>query len=126
VLGGIAVLTLTLFRIAWWWFADQKPLPAPGLPRWQERAAKAVHILFYVVVLGMTASGIGMMLLSGAGPAVFGAPDSLPDFWSYPPRAPHGIGGRLLAALVVIHAAAALYHQFGRRDRILWRMGLGR
>jgi cytochrome b561 len=31
-----------------------------------------------------------------------------------------------MMALVAIHVAAALYHQFVLRDRLLARMGLGR
>jgi cytochrome b561 len=75
-----------------------------------------VHIFFYVVILGMIVSGIGMVPLSGAGPVIFGGEGSLPDFWKYPPRIPHGIGARLLLALLVLHTGAALYHQFVRRD----------
>jgi cytochrome b561 len=82
-----------------------------------------VHVLFYVVVLGMIASGIGMMLLSGAAPLIFGGESALlPDFWKYPQRIPHGIGARLLLALLALHAGAALYHHFIRRDGLLRRM----
>ncbi len=125
--AGIAILALTLARIAWWYFADDKPLPVGGLPPLQGRLAKAVHVIFYVVILGMAASGIGMLVLSGAGAILFGgAPGPLPDFWNYLPRVPHGIGGRLLVALLVLHVGAALYHHFVRRDRLLARMGIGR
>ena len=124
---GIAVLVLTALRIVWWWRFDRKPDPAAGSSHWQERAAQAVHILFYVILLGMIASGIGMMVLSGAGPTIFGGQDvALPDFSKYSPRAPHGIGARLLIALVVLHVGAALFHQFGRRDGLLRRMWFGK
>jgi cytochrome b561 len=120
---AIAVLALTMLRIVWWWRFDRKPSPVAGSPRWQERAARAVHVLFYVVILGMVASGVGMLALSGAAPMIFGAESGpLPDFWKYPPRIPHGIGARLLLALLVLHAGAALYHHFVRRDGLLRRM----
>jgi len=97
-----------------------------GSPHWQQRTAQVVHILLYVVILAMVASGIGMMALSGAAPIIFGGEAArLPDFWAYPPRLPHGIGARLLLALVVFHAGAALYHQFIRRDHLLRRMWFG-
>jgi cytochrome b561 len=109
---AIVVLLLTALRIAWWRF-DRKPLPVQGSPRWQERIARWIHLAFYVVILGMVASGIGMMVLSGAAPAVFGAPGAiLPNFTQYPPRVPHGIGGFLIVGLLILHAGAALYHQF--------------
>jgi cytochrome b561 len=124
---GVTILLLTLGRIAWWWFADRKPLPVAGPPPLLKRTASTVHALSYIVILGLAASGIGMMVLSGAGPIVFGgAPGSLPDFWNYPPRVPHGIGVRLLIALLILHVGGALYHHFIRRDRLLARMGLGR
>ena len=124
---GLAILILTLARIAWWWLADRKPAPIAGQPPLLHRAASAVHILFYVVILGMAASGIGMMVLSGAGQIVFGGPPGpLPDFWHYPPRIPHGIGARVLIALLVLHIGGAFYHQFVRKDRIFARIGLSR
>lgn len=124
---AVAVLALTALRIVWWWRFDRKPNPVAGSPHWQERIARAVHVLFVVVILGMIASGVGMMVLSGAGPILFaGEGGMLPDFWKYPPRVPHGIGPRLLVALLVLHAGAALYHHFVRRDGLLWRMWFSR
>ena len=120
---AVGVLALTMLRIAWWWGFDRKPAPVAGSPRWQERTAQVVHVLFYVVILGMIASGIGMIALSGAAPLIFGGESAqLPDFWKYPPRLPHAIGARLLVALLVLHVGAALYHHFVRRDGLLWRM----
>lgn len=124
---GVAILVLTLARIGWWWLADRKPSPVGGQSPMLQRVASMVHALFYIVIVGLAASGIGMMVLSGAGPIVFGgASGSLPDFWNYPPRVPHAIGVRLLIALLVLHVGGALYHHFIRRDRLLARMGLGR
>jgi cytochrome b561 len=120
---AVAVVALTFLRIVWWWRFDRKPDPIAGSPRWQERAARVVHILFYVVILGMAASGLGLLALSGSAPMIFGSEGALlPDFWKYPPRVPHGIGARLLIALILLHAAAALYHHFVRRDGLLRRM----
>ena len=120
---AIVVLALTLLRIVWWFGFDRKPDPVAGASRWQERIAWVVHVLFYVVILGMIASGIGMIALSGAAPLIFGGKSvPLPDFWKYSPRLPHAIGARLLIALLMLHAGAALYHHFVRRDGLLWRM----
>jgi cytochrome b561 len=120
---AIGVLALMILRIGWWLGVDRKPKPVTGSPLWQERTAQVVHVLFYVVILGMIASGIGMMVLSGAAPLIFGVESaSLPDFWKYPPRLPHAIGARLLLALLALHASAAFYHHFVRRDGLLWRM----
>ena len=123
---AIAAVLLTLARILWWSFADRKPDPIGNVPNWQHKSARAVHLLFYVVILGMGASGIGMFVLSGAGPVIFVAGEGqMPNFWDYKPRLPHGIGARILIALFVLHAGAALYHQFIRRDGVLRRMWYG-
>ena len=119
---AVAVLALTILRIVWWWGFDRKPKPVAGAPHRQERSARAVHVLFYIVI----ASGIGMIALSGAGPVIFGGEGALPDFWKHPPRVPHGIGARLLPALLVLHVGAALYHHFVRRDGLLRRMWFSR
>lgn len=125
VLIATTILLLTLARISWWLFADKKPAVVP-MPKWQDRMSRAVHFLFYVVILGMAASGIGMMILSGAGSIIFGgSAQMLPDFWDYLPRRPHGIGARLIIALFVLHAGAALYHHFFKRDGLLRRMWFG-
>jgi cytochrome b561 len=124
---GVSVVVLTLARIGWWWFADRKPAPVAGMSVLMTRASTAAHLLFYVLILGMAASGIGMMILSGAGEILFGgAKGPLPDFWNVPPRIPHGIGARVLVALLLLHVGAALYHHFIRGDRLLARMGIGR
>ncbi|WP_390911299.1 cytochrome b/b6 domain-containing protein [Pseudosulfitobacter sp. SM2401] len=123
---GVAILLLTLLRLFWWWGVDQKPRPVDGDPVWQTFTAKAIHVLFYVVILGMAASGIGMLALSGAGGVLFGAgTEPLPDFTEFLPRMPHGLGARLMLALFALHAGAALYHHFIKRDGLIWRMWLG-
>ncbi len=123
---GITVLVLTVLRILWWLFADKKP-ESIAMPVWQDRASRAVHILFYIVIFGMIASGTGMMMLSGAGSIIFGeSAASLPDFWDFKPRLPHGIGARAMLIFFVFHAGAALYHHFVKRDGLLGRMWFGR
>ncbi len=124
---GMLILVLMIARILWWWFADKKPAPVAGDPRWQSASAKTVHLLFYVVVLGMVASGIGMMLASGAGAILSGsASGPLPDFSQFLPRMPHRLGARLMVALLILHVGAALYHHFIKRDGMLWRMWYGK
>lgn len=121
---GAAVLALTLLRLVRTLRelrAGTRPGPVEDVPRWQHLAARATHVLLYVVPLGAAASGIGLVALSGAGPLIFGG-GTLPDFWAFAPRIPHGIGARLLVLLVAIHTAAALYHHFVRRDGLLRRM----
>ncbi|GJL94781.1 MAG: hypothetical protein DHS20C05_11860 [Hyphococcus sp.] len=93
------------------------------MPTWQDRGARAVHFIFYVVILDMVASGIGMLALSSAAPIIFGgATNTLRNFMDYKPHIPHGLGARIMVALFVFHAGASLYHQFIVRDGLLGRM----
>ncbi|WKD48474.1 cytochrome b [Microbulbifer spongiae] len=122
---GVVILLLTLVRIGWWCFMDYKPASVP-MPSWQDHASRAVHILFYVVILGTVASGIGMVILSGAGPIIFGGDlATLTDLFDYPPRRPHGIGARVIIVLLILHVGAALYHHLLKRDQLLRRMWFG-
>lgn len=121
---GSLVLLLTLVRIGWWVWGDKRPQPVPNQPRMQELAARIVHGLLYAGIIVLGASGIATLALSGAIPALLsGAP--LPDFSGLLPRLTHGIVGKAMIALLVLHVGAALYHQFIRRDRLLGRMGIG-
>ncbi len=122
---GTLVLILTLLRIVWWVWGDKRPQPIPNQPRLQELAARIVHGLLYAGIIVLGLSGIATLALSGAIPALLsGAP--LPDFVGLLPRITHGLVGKAMIALLVLHVGAALYHQFIRRDHILGRMGIGR
>jgi len=121
---GLLVLLLTLLRIVWWVWGDKRPGPVPNQPAMQRLAARIVHGLLYAGIIVLGASGIATLALSGAVPALLsGAP--LPDFSGLLPRLTHGIVGKAMIALLVLHVGAALYHQFIRRDHLLGRMGIG-
>lgn len=122
---GVFILALTVLRLAWW-MVDRKPRLA-GIAPWQAATARVVHALLYATIVAMGASGIGMIVLSGAGPILFGgAPRALPTFSAYAPHVPHALGAFVLLGLLAVHVGAALYHQVVRRDRLLARMGIGR
>lgn len=125
VAAGISVGILTLIRVGWWLLIERKPAGPEGPSAVQATAARLMHWAFYVVIVGMAASGMAMTSASGAGPIVFGGSDDLlPNFEEFFGRVQHGIGARLLLGLVALHVGAALYHQYILRDRILARMGI--
>lgn len=103
----------------------RRGLPAPP-PVAFERLARAGHVALNAVVLLLAASGAGLMLQSGAIDAVFGGGTLPADFKVFALRKVHGLLSKLAMALIALHVAAALYHQFVLRDRLLPRMGLGR
>lgn len=118
------VLLLTVARLIWWWRVDRKPAPMPGLPSWQRAIAAWTHRALYLLLFLLLASGIATSALSGLPAALVGAAP-LPALSDLPPRIGHGIGARALAALVVLHMAAALYHHWVLKDRTLRRMWFG-
>ena len=123
---GIAVSVLLVLRIVWWLFFDRKPDAIAGQSGWREISARVVHYAFYALLLLMTASGVGMFILSGAGPILFGGEgEALPAFDKLGPRTPHGIGARLLVLLVTLHVSAAIFHQYVRKDGLMSRMWFG-
>ncbi len=121
---GAAVLVLTLLRIVWWWVADKHPPLPADQPRLQKFVAHAVHFAIYLVILLLASSGIATLVLSGAMPAIL-AGTTLPDFETLLPRLVHGAASRVMLGLLALHIAAALWHQFVRRDHLLARMGVG-
>lgn len=125
-----AVLGLAVLALAVWRIANRLKNPAPPLPPgpvWMEKAAKAGHGLLYLGTLLIPLSGAPALLSRGMG-LDFGVFRIAAPF----ARQDRSIIGPLTEAhellfwgVMVIaagHAAAALWHQFSLRDRLLERM----
>lgn len=125
---GVTILLLSLVRLGW-----RLSHPAPPLPdhyaAWERLLARATHVGFYVVMIGMPLTGWIM---------VSDSPRPLPDVWGVLPwpKAP-GVGEAASGAsntlhvnvilpffwvLLFLHVSGALKHQFLDRDETLWRM----
>ena len=126
---GLTALALVLLRILW--HRISPPPPPLGPPAaWETRAAKAGHAALYVMMLAMPLTG--WIASSATGIDVMFA-----DRWVLPPIAPvsetidrvgfavHGIVGKALLALVLVHMAAAVKRGI-EGDGTLRRMILGR
>ena len=123
---GVSVGLLTLFRIVWWLFLDRRPEDgATGSPI-EHLAARTVHYALYALILVMVGSGMATLITTGGNLVLFGGGDALPSFTEAPPYDVHALLWRLLLLLALGHVAAALWHQWGRRDHLLARMGIGR
>ncbi|WP_224816957.1 cytochrome b [Hasllibacter sp. MH4015] len=122
---AILVLLLTVARLVWWWRFDRKPAPLGTAPRWQEVVALWVHRALYLLIFVLLASGIAMSVMSGLPDALFGSAQ-MPELADLAPRAGHGVAARLIAAAVLLHAGAALYHHVIVKDATLRRMWFSR
>jgi cytochrome b561 len=128
--AGMTVLALSLLRLLW--RATHRPpeLPAriaDAMPRWQHIAHHGTHHLLYALFFIVPL--VGWAYSSAAGfPIVWFGVLQLPDFVSVNRELAeaikpwHQITAYALAALVVLHVAAALKHQWIDRDRLLSRM----
>ena len=122
VAGGL-ILMLTLARLVVR-LKTAHPASATTGNALLDRLAPLTHWGLYALVFLMAGSGIAMSVLAGLPGIVFGGVGSLPvNFDALPPRAVHGIVAKLLMLAIGLHIAAALYHQFVRRDGLLSRMG---
>ena len=123
---GIAVLFLMLARFAIRIFSEMPPHASTG-NLLADRLGVVTHWLFYLLIFAMAGSGLATAILAGLPSIVFGGSgDPLPeDFSIYPPRIAHGIIATLIGLLLLLHVAAALYHQFVRKDALFSRMWFG-
>jgi cytochrome b561 len=137
---GLTVLGLVLLRLLW--RIGHRPPPLPDYPRWQCRAAHAVHAALYVVMLALPLSGWMHDSAWKDAPAN-------PFYWfglfEWPRIAwiskleparkevlhgdfliAHRLFGYVLYALVTAHILGALKHQFLDRYPQVQRMWPGR
>ena len=122
---GVLVLILGLWRVTWR-LIKGFPAPASSMPPWQEMASKLAHWALLAGIIVMPVSGLVGSLFGGRDVSVFG-------LFTLPAQAKiewlqslsggvHGLFGKALAVVVVIHVAAALKHHFVDKDATLSRM----
>ncbi|MBV6286908.1 cytochrome b [Pseudomonas aegrilactucae] len=123
---GLALLVLVVVRIITRLTFAPPPLPG-DLPRLEQWAAKASHLVLYALMLAMPLIGWGM-LSAGGYPLPLQLPALVPhDLHLYGLlRTLHGVLAYVLFATVLLHLAAALVHALVRRDGVLRSMWPGR
>jgi cytochrome b561 len=124
--SGVTVLALTLFRLGWRWHARIPNLPA-DLPTIQKVAARTTEYFLYVLLLAQPM--LGVLHINARGRRI--------DFYllgELPPIvgpnkilagqviAVHDVVAYVLLSIIGLHAAAALFHHFIRRDNVLSTM----
>lgn len=132
--AGVVVLTLSFVRLAWRLTHRPPSLPAAvaaAMPPWQHWAHHGTHHALYLLFFAVPLLGWAYSSAAGFPIVVFGLLP-LPDFVA-PDKALaealkpwHGYAAYAMAALVALHVAAALKHQFIDGDGLLARMLPGR
>ncbi len=122
---GMLVFALMLARIAW--RIGHPPPGLPPMPQWQEKLARATHILLYATLialpltgyLGSSFSGYPVKFFGVALPAWAAKNQEMKDWMS----AAHLALTWTLFALFALHIAGVVKHTFIARDGLLRRMG---
>ena len=128
--AGICVLTLSLMRLVWRLTHQPPALPddiKQHMPTWQYVAHHGVQYLMYALFFSVPLIGWAYSSAAGFPVVVFGL-IPLPDF-VMPDKALaelikpwHEITAFALAALVMLHVAAAIKHQWFDKHALLQRM----
>lgn len=101
---GIAILVLVTIRLGIRLWQGAPAATAPGEASWMDRAATAMHWLFYALLFAVPVSGLAAIYVS----------DEIGDL--------HALAKPVFIVLILAHAGAALYHQFVLKDGTLRRM----
>ena len=124
------MLGLSVFALVWIRLAAIVMGPTPRIqpepPRWQALLGKAMHLALYALMIGMPLAG--WLLLSAEGepipffglhlPPLIAANETLAETV----KEIHETGGTIGYFLIGLHAAAALFHHYVKRDNTLLRM----
>lgn len=126
-----AGLTVLLFVVARLVARLRGPIPpvTPALPAAQKLAAAAVHWALYAFLIAMPLLGWLLLSAEGARISLWGVP--VPALVGVDRKLAHTLeewheaGATVGYALIGLHALAALYHHYIRRDDTLRRMWPG-
>jgi len=128
--AGVTVLVLSIVRLVWRWVHRPPALPprvSQQMPRWQVQVYHATHVLMYVLFFLVPLAGWAYSSAAGFPIVLFGVL-TLPDFVPVGKELAelikpwHAILAWTLAALVVLHVAAALKHHWIDKDGLMQRM----
>jgi cytochrome b561 len=111
---GTLILFVAVVRLAVR-LTHGEPEPEDGLPPWQRQSARLTHWLLYILLFVVPVSFFGLFDL----PKLIATRAA---GWGWTGDVHGLLANYLLLVLVGLHVAAALYHHFVRRDRVLQRM----
>jgi cytochrome b561 len=128
--AGMTILFLSAARLLWRLTHRPPALPA-HTPAWQRLASHGTHTLMYGLFFAIPLAGWAYSSALGFPIVLYGVIE-MPDFvprdkeLAQTLKLVHQYLAYSLAALVVLHVAAALQHHFILKDGLLARMGIGK
>lgn len=127
---GLGLLALVLTRIGLRLTRGAPALPPEMTPA-ERGASHLVHFGLYALMLAIPLVGVVLTWLRGDTLTFFGlftipSPVETDRDLGRSVKEIHELGANLILALAALHAAAALWHHFIRRDGVLTRMLPGR
>jgi len=124
IIVGIGILLFTLLRLIVRLRTPQ-PVPLASQNKWMDKLAAAVHYLLYLLTILTVLAGIALAISADLPAVLLSHIGELPkDYDDYLAHEVHDVFANLLLYTIVLHTAAALYHQFILKDGLLLRMSL--
>jgi cytochrome b561 len=125
MLLGLLILALYAGRLGWRW--RHKPPPAdPTLGRFIDATSRLGHVGLYALMIATPLVGLALIFFRGRGIDFYvfqiPSPIAASRAVSRPMKGVHEWAAYALVGLAALHAAAALWHHFVRRDGVLQRM----
>lgn len=124
---GMVILLLTVLRLAWR-FAHRPPPLASTLKSWERAAARLVHTVFYILLIGLPLGGWLATSFYGIGVKIWGLftvprlPTPIDEHLGESIFEAHATAGTLMLVLIALHILGALKHTVIDKDGNLFRM----
>jgi cytochrome b561 len=124
ILAGAGILLLTLLRLILRYTTPQ-PAPLASSNRMMDKLAASMHYLLYLLTVLTVLSGVTLAISADLPAVLLNQIGELPkDYDDFLAHEAHEVFAKILLLTIVLHAAAALYHQFILKDSLLSRMSL--
>lgn len=124
IVVGAGILLFSLLRLTLR-FVTPQPAPLVSGNRWMDMLATGMHYLLYLLTILTALAGVALAISADLPAVLLNHIGVLPrDYEDYLAHEAHGVFADLLLATILLHAAAALYHQFVLKDGLLSRMSL--
>lgn len=123
---GLVLLVLVFLRVVWRLIYGAPGLPA-GTPPVGALAAKLAHLALYVLMVVIPIVGVLIVWLKGNDLSFFGlfsipSPVGIDKKFGHTIEEVHEFFANFILVLVSVHALAAVWHHYIKKDDVLTRM----